>query len=241
MSEVVEIQPGAPAVLSERVDVRMSSGLAYAVGEYASRGDQVLDRLTKAEREEAGRALAAMSAIISHTRCDVVLEWLKRVGASVAKPPTVAELQMRLTSVMDTSGDLCAGAWTRETRSKFSREHGWWPSDAEIDKFLRPISDALMAKRRALHRIVNPPPMPDPEPVRAPPTEAEKQAIAAAVASIGQPTDEPLVEKAFGGRVAHLSREQLRLAYQKQADEKGGDANFVALATTRLTMLDRAP
>ena len=60
---------------------------------------------------------------------------------------------MRVASVMETSGDLCLAAWTLDTRARFSRECAWWPSDAEIDKFLRPISDGFLRKRAFLEAV----------------------------------------------------------------------------------------
>ena len=181
---MVAVQPNASHALAvlpaSAKEPAMTNRLAYVVENFFSRGDAALTSLTVVERTEAQTLMRYFDRATGPAKPDAVLIWLTKVAIAVARPPTAAEIEMKLVSVMETSGDLCTAAWTAETRLEFSRSCGWWPSDAEIDKFLRPISYKFKSKRRALMEVIKA--VPAQEEARKAPTDAEKDAVAASMA-----------------------------------------------------------
>jgi hypothetical protein len=214
----------------------MSGNLGYTVDRYAERGEEALTRLGQADRDEAARLMPYFDRATGPSRQEAIHLWLTKVGGSVARPPSPAEILTKTMSVMDTSSDLCIAAWTGETRALFSRSCAWWPSDAEVDKFLRPISNAIMTKHRALKRITADKPEPPPA-VRGTPNERERAAVAASMAEIsanlaGQPADGR--STAAPGKALHVSDLHLLAEYERAASQPGP---FQALAQIRFDML----
>jgi hypothetical protein len=191
MNQIIDINAKRGCVLPIAAnEPAMSGSLSYALDSYAVLGDAALSRLSQADREEASRLMPYYDRASGPSRRDAVRAWLVKVASSVTKAPSNPELDMRVNSVMETSSDLCVAAWTGETRAQFSRGCVWWPSDSEIDKFLRPISNAIKAKRRALGRVVKDV-APAPAPVRSTPGREERAAVAEILANLSGTAPEP--------------------------------------------------
>ena len=213
----------------------MSSGLDYAVDRFSYRGDEAFVLLAPAHREEAAQVLLYYDRATGPLRLDAVTMWLRQLAGAVSKPPTTDEFDKRLASVMLTCGDICVAAWTTKTCVEFSRGCKWWPGDAEIDEFLRPISNGFKAKHRALARVVKTATVPIV--ARQKPTEEEKAAVASSVtAAISYLNGQVGCEAGNVRSVppAHVSDERLLIEYERTAQQQGP---FQGLAKTRVAML----
>lgn len=130
-------------------------------------------------QSEARAALPALNAALSArpTR-SLVKAWLEGVAAACNNPPGDVDFDLRLMSVIETSGDLPAAMWTPETRRELVRSKGaqmFWPGAGEVDAFLRAKHDQLVRMRDGILAIASHgqaqagrsvAPEPGPEPVK---------------------------------------------------------------------------
>lgn len=205
----------------------LSPGLHRRVSRLAEYGrpDLDLDGTSVAESAEAVRVLASFEAMclatipqgddVDQAALDrgqaLISAWMEAVALGVVNAPDKPLRALRVAMVVDTSGDLPVTCWTRETRAGFARRGAgaeFWPSDSEVDRFLRPIGNRLLAKRDALRAVRDAAPPPDPP---APLTDAEREAIlvkfrADMRAGMGQQAADAVLRP----RPSHLPKAEMR-------------------------------
>ena len=170
----VATRPSLPVTAAEP---EMSPHLGHAIDQFALRGGTAFSLLKLEHRTEAMKLQRYYDRAAMQVKPETIMAWLRQLAQAMSKPPSPEEFQSRFASVVRTSGDLAVGAWTELTCAEFARKTKWWPGDAEIDEFLRPISTSLWAKRYAIQQAAAAPMERD----RDPPTEAEKRAASESV------------------------------------------------------------
>ena len=171
---------------------KLSAGLEWRVDRFLRLGDLTVATLTDQQRQEARDLSVAYARFMAPAGFGRIERWMDMVAFGVTNPPERENRAARIALIAETSGDLPIACWTRETRAAFARHRGvegrFWPSDAEVDAFLRPMATKLRWTASALAEMGK-----EPEPRPAPPsepTEEEKAAVSAkvqeAIAAMGE-------------------------------------------------------
>ena len=208
MSNISRIEPGS--LPAKAVMPLLSADLGYAVDRWRSVGDTAFAWLTPQCRAEARARLAEFEAMCEPPAEVAVWRWMDLVRLGVTNPPPDSHHAAIIALVRDTSGDLPRAVWTRETRAGFARRGeraAFYPSDGEVDAFLRPIGNAILARRDALRALLrgNPAGAADDQP---PMTDGERQSIVATIAAKLRANEAYLAEQAVareGPRVVEMT------------------------------------
>lgn len=140
-------------------DLVLSARLGYLVHDVIERGSDALPaEVGVGTRMEAERYIAMMEQSCVPAPEGMIRQWLDLVAISVGQnAPDPKQRRAHLVLVLSTSGDLPRACWTVQTRAEFARHRGerggFWPSDGEIDAFLRPIGQNELRQLRALKQI----------------------------------------------------------------------------------------
>jgi hypothetical protein len=159
-NNVINLPPGGdhanrmPSALPEPA---MSSSLSGLVALALEGSTTYLGRASYAEVSEATVLLAQYEALCRPAPAHAIRGWMEAVNMGVSNPVDEIGFQTRCMLVVDTSGDLPVACWTAETRRAFARrgdkDATFFPSDAAVDQFLRPIGTRLLRKRDVLRRM----------------------------------------------------------------------------------------
>jgi hypothetical protein len=187
---VVVSTPSAGRLPSRAPGIAMSPRLGFLAEAVADQGRAALpSEVEPGLRMEAERAIAEMERLCDPALPHAIEQWLELVALGVgANAPEPEMRRAHLGLVISTSGDLPRACWTVETRAQFARHRaergGFWPSDGEIDAFLRPIGSRLRGQLRAMRAIRDKGLTSDRGERQwdAPPTESEMAAVTRSVA-----------------------------------------------------------
>lgn len=158
-----------------------SPALEAALGAVASGSSALILGLPAGVVAEARAALAAAPVRPAGPRA--ILEWLRPVVAAVRNPPDRQRAEDFAAALAAACCDLPAELWTAEALRAGLREWKFWPAVAEVRAAVRAAAAPLLARRSGLRLLAAARALPEPEP-RVPPTEEQKQAVAALVASL---------------------------------------------------------
>ena len=203
-----------------------SSALEWEMDRMLSHGWDHVRPPSRAILDEAAMQLARFRALCLPVTLTRIETWIERVALACPNPPDKGARSVRASSVFETSGDTCMGAWTRETRARFSREQTFFPGDGEVDRFIRPISDRLRVQFRALIAMQNPPKPPEREHVDEETRQKIARGLSDLAASMRAKDADTAVKTAPGTQ--HLSVEARIAAYDAQSRAGGPLAEIAA-------------
>lgn len=145
--------------------------------------------------EIAGQAqsqLAAARLAMQPATAQMVMGWLKKLAGMVANAPTdEGAIRASVEAMMEVCGDLPAGVWSIASRQAWCRQPAvngrlpgtFWPRPAELYALLRPIADRIAREVEGCKAILAVAAQ-KPDTQRAPPTEAERKAVAEAMRQV---------------------------------------------------------
>lgn len=207
---------------------RMSGSLAYFVAGERRVGDHVspvIGSPSAADRAEAQRLAPVFQHLCRPAEESVVGVWCARLVPAVRNPPGEHDLGLKIQAIATACHDLPALVWTAATLVEAMAEFQFWPAAADVRKLLLPHAQVLWSKRDGLARVIATGPA-DVSAPRAPPTEEEKAAVAAASRQFVAErsfNQEPVVERPQV-KPAHLSPGALLATYERLAGEGNGAA-----------------
>lgn len=161
---------------------RMSGSLAYFVAGTTRIGDHITHvhgSPTHLDRAEAARLLPDMEHLCRPCEAGAINAWCRRLNPAVRNPQAANDLPLRIAAIASACADLPAAVWTSATCDQAMGEFQFWPAAADVRKLLLPHAQVLWAKRDGLRRVIATG-APDAPAARPVPTEAEKEAVAAA-------------------------------------------------------------
>ncbi|GBQ45078.1 hypothetical protein [Komagataeibacter europaeus] len=187
MNHVSKIRPGAIAAY------RPAEPAVSALIDARREGMAILPRdVTPVVASQARVQLASAQHAMQPASPQMVMGWLKKLAGMVANAPTdEGAVRAAVEAVMEVCGELPAGVWSVTSRQAWCRQPAvngrlpgtFWPRPAELYALLRPIADRIAREVEGCKAILA---VADqkPDTQRAPPTEAERKAVAEAMRQV---------------------------------------------------------
>jgi hypothetical protein len=186
-------------------------------------------------RDDAETALARYTQLAQPADRRRILAWLVGVNMGMEQPLPNAEFTARATEITEAVADMPGGVFNAVTRKEGQMAWKFFPGVSRVCELLARSCAHIKARRNALAALLD---TPAAQAERVPLTDADREAMVAKshalLAELGAHRDQSTPRP----RALHLTPEQLRAVYEKQAADHDKHNPLVAnAARARLALL----
>jgi hypothetical protein len=138
------------------ISLQLREAMAHVTDPHPNVGIEP-DRIPPSVREEAGRGLAVMDAVMRPATTHDWQKFLSPLRILPQAPTTAAGFTTAIGLFGFAFNDVPASVLTVDRQREALRTMRFWPVPADIERLLRPTVDALHRERRGLEAVVRAP------------------------------------------------------------------------------------